>query len=158
MTQIAAVETEGDEVVRLRLTGAQWTVAYLLGFQAGMMMGPEGLDATVFGANVKPIGAGPYKIKAYEFNIRTQMVRNNTFWERIEGRPVAFDHNYVPDLQGAAERRAIRTSQSRLSRHGRSMRQKLPDLRCRSMRKTRPGKSKLITLATRSVNSNCVRQ
>jgi len=30
---------------------------YLLGFQAGMMMGPVGLDATVFGASVKPIGA-----------------------------------------------------------------------------------------------------
>jgi len=113
MNQIAAVETDGDDVVRLRLTGPSGQLPYLLGFQAGMMMGPVGLDATVFGASVKPIGAGPYKIKAYESNIRTQMTRNETFWEGTEGRPAAFDHNYVPDSR--ARLNAVRSGQANLA-------------------------------------------
>ena len=113
MNQIASVETEGDDVVRLRLTGPSGQLPYLLGFQAGMMMGPVGLDATVFGANVKPIGAGPYKIKAYESNIRTQMTRNETFWDGTEGRPAAFDHNYVPDSR--ARLNAVRSGQANLA-------------------------------------------
>ena len=85
---------------------------YLLGFQAGMMS-PEGLDEKTFGANVRPVGAGPYKIKAYESNIRTRMVRFEQFWEGAGGRPAAFDHNYVPDSR--ARLNAVRFGQANLA-------------------------------------------
>ncbi len=113
MSQIAAVETIDDMTVRLKLTGPTGQLPYLLGFQAGMMMSPVGLDETVFGATVKPIGAGPYKIRAYESNIRTQMVRNETFWEGTDGRPAGFDHNYVPDAR--ARLNAVRSGQANLA-------------------------------------------
>ena len=113
MGQIAAVETEGDSVVRLRLTAPSGQMPYLLGFQAGMMMGPDGLDASMFGANVKPVGSGPFKVKAYESNIRTQMVRFDQFWEGTEGRPSGFDHNYVPDSR--ARLNAVRSGQANLA-------------------------------------------
>ena len=113
MTQIAAVETEGDYIVRLRLTKPSGQMPYLLGFQAGMMMSPDGLDEKVFGANVRPVGAGPYKIKAYESNIRTQMIRFEQFWEGTEGRPAGFDHNYVPDSR--ARLNAVRSGQANLA-------------------------------------------
>ena len=113
MSQIAAVETGGDDTVRLRLTAPSGQMPYLLGFQAGMMMGPEGLDETVFGANVRPVGAGPFRVKAYESNIRTQMVRFDQFWQGVEGRPAGFDHNYVPDAR--ARLNAVRSGQANLA-------------------------------------------
>ena len=113
MNQIATVETEGDHIVRLRLTAPSGQMPYLLGFQAGMMMSPDGLDEKVFGANVRPVGAGPYRIKAYESNIRTQMVRFEQFWEGAGGRPAAFDHNYVPDSR--ARLNAVRSGQANLA-------------------------------------------
>ncbi len=113
MGQIAAVETIDDFTVRLKLTAPSGQLPYLLGFQAGMMIGPAGLDDTVFGANVKPVGAGPFKVRAYESNNRTQMVRNETFWEGTNGRPAAFDHNYVPDAR--ARLNAVRSGQANLA-------------------------------------------
>ena len=113
MSQIASVEAEGDDIIHLRQTSPGGQLPFLLGFQAGMMLSPNAFDETTFGAAIKPIGAGPYKIKAYESNIRTQMIRNDTYWEGTEGRPAGFDHNYVPDAR--ARLNAVRSGQANLA-------------------------------------------
>ena len=64
MSQIAAVETEGDDTVRIRLKAPSGQMPYLLGFQAGMMISPAALTDNPFGANIKPIGAGPFSVRA----------------------------------------------------------------------------------------------
>ena len=65
--------------------------------QAGMMISPSVLADNPFGAQVKPVGAGPYKVRSFESNVRTLMVRNDAYWGGINGRPAAFEHHFVPE-------------------------------------------------------------
>jgi peptide/nickel transport system substrate-binding protein len=86
---------------------------YLLGFQAGMMLSPEAFPDNAFGAAVKPIGTGPYRVRTFESNVRTLTVRNDSYWGGIEGRPAAFDHHFVPDSR--ARLNAVRSGQANLA-------------------------------------------
>ena len=113
MTQIASVEAEGTHTVRIRLKAPSGQMPYLLGFQAGMMISPSVLDDTAYGATLKPIGAGPYIIKSFESNIRTNMVRNEKYWGGTMGRPAAFEHHYVPESR--ARMNALRSGQANLA-------------------------------------------
>src|SRR4051812_39098654 len=99
MTQIAAVEVAGDDTVRLRLKGPSGQMPYQLGGQPGMMISPAALTDNAFGATLKPIGAGPYRVQNFESNIRTRMQRYDAYWDGIEGRPAAFEHNFVADAR-----------------------------------------------------------
>jgi len=113
MTQIAAVETEGADTVRIRLKAPSGQMPYLLGFQAGMMISPAALADNPFGANIKPIGAGPYRVRAFESNVRTLTVRNDAYWGGSEGRPAAFEHHFVPEAR--ARLNAVRSGQANLA-------------------------------------------
>lgn len=113
MSQIAAVETEGDDTVRIRLKAPSGQMPYLLGFQAGMMISPAALTDNPFGANIKPIGAGPFSVRAFESNVRTLTVRNDAYWGGTEGRPAAFEHHFVPEAR--ARLNAVRSGQANLA-------------------------------------------
>ena len=95
--RITAVETIGDDVVKLTFNEPNGQIPFRLAYNAGMMISPAVLTEGVFGSNLKPIGAGPYKVKNFEANIKTQMVRFDNYWGGIEGRPAGFDNHYVPD-------------------------------------------------------------
>ena len=110
MSQIAAVEVVSDDTVRLRLKGPSGQMPYLLGGQAGMMISPASLIDNAFGAAIKPVGAGPYRVRSFESNVRTQMQRFDGYWDGIEGRPAAFDHNFVADAR--ARLNAMRSGQA----------------------------------------------
>src|SRR3954470_7427834 len=80
-TQVAAVDVVDNDTVRLRLKAPNGQMPYLLGTQAGMMISPAVLTDTPFGATLKPVGTGPYRVKSFESNVRTQMQRNDAYWE-----------------------------------------------------------------------------
>ena len=60
MSQVAAVETEGGDTIRLKLKAPSGQMPYLLGGQAGMMISPAALAEGTFGGTLSPIGSGPY--------------------------------------------------------------------------------------------------
>ena len=60
MSQIATVETLGDDTVRLKLKQPNGQMPYLLGSQAGMMISPSSLKDDAFGKWLSS-GAAPAK-------------------------------------------------------------------------------------------------
>jgi len=113
LSQIAAIETEGDDIVRLKLKAPSGQMPYLLGFQAGMMISPAAFGDNALGAAVKPIGTGPYRVRTFESNVRTLTTRNDDYWGGTAGRPVAFEHHFVPDSR--ARLNAVRSGQANLA-------------------------------------------
>ena len=57
---VAAIETVGDDTVRLKLKEPNGQMEFLFGFVAGMIASPASFENDAFGATFKPIGAGPY--------------------------------------------------------------------------------------------------
>ena len=110
---IAAIETVGEDTVKLKLKSPNGQMEYWLGFVGGLMISPESLTEGAFGNNLKPIGTGPFKVKAFEANVRTEMVRFDQYWGGIEGRPAGFNHHYVPD--GRARLNALRSGQANVA-------------------------------------------
>ena len=110
---MAAVEVVSNDTIRLKLKAPSGQMPYLLGSQAGMMISPAVLIDSPFGATLKPVGAGPYRVRNFESNVRTQMQRNDNYWEGSEGRPAGFDHNFVSDAR--ARLNALRSGQANLA-------------------------------------------
>ncbi len=113
LAQIASIEAEGDDIVRLKLKAPSGQMPYLLGFQAGMMISPAGFGDNAFGAAVKPIGTGPFRVRSFDSNLKTAMVRNDGYWGGIAGRPAAYEHHFVPDSR--ARLNAVRSGQANLA-------------------------------------------
>ncbi|MFO1025023.1 MAG: ABC transporter substrate-binding protein [Acetobacteraceae bacterium] len=113
MGAITGVETKGDDIVILKLKAPNGQMPFLLGAQPGMMIAAASLDADGFGATLKPVGTGPYKVRSFESNVRTVMDRYDGYWGGTAGRPAAIEHHFVPD--GRARLNAVRSGQSNLS-------------------------------------------
>ena len=113
MAQIAAVDVQADNTVRLKLKQPNGQMPYLLGSQAGMMISPAVLTEGAFGASLKPVGAGPFKVRSFDSNVRTIMDRYDGYWGGTAGRPAAIEHNFVPD--GRARLNAVRSGQANLA-------------------------------------------
>ncbi len=110
---ISSVEVQGDDVVKLHLKAPNGQIEYWLGSTAGMMISPAVLKDDVFGSGVVAIGAGPYKLKNFDANNITLMVRNDAYWGGTAGRPAGFEHHYVPD--GRARLNALRSGQANIA-------------------------------------------
>jgi peptide/nickel transport system substrate-binding protein len=110
---VASIETIGDDTVRLKLKEPSGQMEYLFAFVAGMMVSPAAFEGDTFGATFKPIGSGPYKVKSFESNVVTRMVRNDDYWGGTTGRPAGFEHHYVTD--GRARLNALRSGQANVA-------------------------------------------
>ena len=110
MNAITAVEVVDEFTIRLQLKEPNGQLPYYLGGTAGMMISPAAIADNAFGAALKAVGTGPYKVCAVESNLRTQMVRNDAYWAGTAGRPASFEHHYVPD--GRARLNAVRSGQA----------------------------------------------
>lgn len=110
---IEGVVVDDEHTVRLRLKQANGQMEFWLGFVGGLMISPESLTGDAFGATLKPVGAGPFKVKSFEANVKTQMVRFDEYWGGIKDRPAGFEHNYVPD--GRARLNAVRSGQANVA-------------------------------------------
>jgi peptide/nickel transport system substrate-binding protein len=110
---VAAIETVGDDTVRLKLKEPNGQMEFLLAFVAGMIASPAAFENDAYGASFKPIGAGPYMVKSFDSNVKTTLARFDKFWEGTDGRPAAFEHHYVPD--GRARLNALRSGQANVA-------------------------------------------
>ena len=72
-------------------------IPYLLAAQGGMMIGPASLTDAAFGTSLKPVGAGPYKVRVFEAAQKTVTDRFDCYWGGTEGRPASMEHHFVPD-------------------------------------------------------------
>ena len=113
MSQIASAEAKGDDTVRLKLKQPNGQMPYLLGSQAGMMISPESLAGDAFGNGLKPVGTGPYKVRAFESNVKTVADRFDGYWGGAASRPAGFVHQFVND--GRARLNALRSGQANLA-------------------------------------------
>jgi peptide/nickel transport system substrate-binding protein len=107
---IAAVEVIGTHELKLVLKGPSGQVPYIMGGIAGMVASEASVTGDAFGVTFKPVGSGPYRLRSFESNVRTVMVRNDTYWGGTAGRPAGFEHHYVPD--GRARLNAVRSGQA----------------------------------------------
>lgn len=110
---IASVEVLGPLEVKINLKNPSGQVPYFMGGIAGMVASASSLAGDAFGANFKPIGSGPYRVKSFESNVKTVMTRNDNYWGGTEGRPAGFEHHYVPD--GRARLNALRSGQANVA-------------------------------------------
>ena len=113
MGWIAAVETAGEDTVRLKLKAPNGQMPYLLAGQPGMMVGPASLAGDAFGGALKPVGAGPFRVRSYEASARTFFERFDAYWGGTEGRPRLVEHHFVPD--GRARLNAVRSGQATMA-------------------------------------------
>ncbi len=61
---------------------------------------------------MKPIGAGPFRVRGFESNAKTVLARNDAYWGGVAGRPAGLELHYVPD--GRARLNALRSGQATL--------------------------------------------
>ena len=109
---IASVEALGPHQLKLHLKAPSGQILYFMGGVAGMVASAGSVTGDAFGVTFKPVGSGPYRVKAFESNVKTIMVRNDDYWGGPGGRPAAFEHHYVPD--GRARLNALRSGQANL--------------------------------------------
>ena len=110
---IASIDILGMHEIRLNLKAPNGQMLYHLGGVAGMMANIDAQPEGAYSATFKPIGAGPYRIKSFEANVRTIFIRNDSYWGGTTGRPAGFEHHYVPD--GRARINALRSGQANIA-------------------------------------------
>ena len=112
-SQIAATEILAPDKIRLKLKASSGQMPYLLGGQAGMMIAPASLVDNPFGAALKPVGAGPYKVRSFDSNVQTVTARYDGYWEQTKTRPAGFEHHFASDAR--ARLNAVRSGQANLA-------------------------------------------
>ena len=113
MNLIAAIDVQGDDTIKLTLKAPNGQIEYWLGSTAGFMVSPAALADGATGSALRAIGTGPFKLKSFEPNVKTVLVRNDAYWGGTAGRPAAFEHHYVPD--GRARLNALRSGQANIA-------------------------------------------
>jgi peptide/nickel transport system substrate-binding protein len=111
-SRIAGLSAKGDDSVVIKLKAPNGQLPYLLAMQPGMMISPASLTEGAFGGTLKPIGAGPYRVRQFEAAVRTTMDRFDGYWDNETGRPASLVQQYVPD--GRARLNAVRSGQATL--------------------------------------------
>ena len=116
--QITAIETVGDDIVKLKLRQPSGQIEFRMAYNSGMMISPAALAPTasgepVFGGTLKGIGAGPYRLKSFESNVKTVMTRFDEYWRGTAGRPAGFENHYVPDAR--ARLNAVRSGEATIA-------------------------------------------
>ncbi len=109
-TLTALAEERGSILVFLPGQGEITRVAAALAERVGDPRARNRFAGDAFGAALKPIGSGPFKVRGFESNVRMVTVRNDTYWGGTAGRPAGFEHHYVPD--GRARLNAVRSGQA----------------------------------------------
>lgn len=110
---ISSYEVQGTDTIKIVLKAPNGQIEYWLGGTAGMMIAPAALKDDAFGGTLTAIGAGPYKLKRFDANVITSMVRNDAYWGGTKDRPAGFEHHYVPD--GRARLNALRSGQANIA-------------------------------------------
>ncbi len=110
---IESVAYEGDDIVRIKLKQPSGQIEFWLGANAGMMVSPAVLKDGVIGSTLQGVGAGPYKLRQFDPNVKTITTRFEQYWNGPGLRPAGFEHHYVPD--GRARLNALRSGQANIA-------------------------------------------
>jgi len=110
---IDSVDYQGEDVVRIKLKRPSGQIEFWLGANAGMMVSPAVLKEGVIGATLPPVGAGPFRVKTFDANVKTITTRFDQYWGGIKDRSAGFEHHYVPD--GRARLNALRSGQANIA-------------------------------------------
>jgi len=110
---IDSVEYQGEDIVRIKLKRPSGQIEFWLGANAGMMVSPAVLKEGVIGATLQPVGAGPFKLKTFDANVKTITTRFDQYWGGTKSRAAGFEHHYVPD--GRARLNALRSGQANIA-------------------------------------------
>jgi len=110
---VGSIDVLGPLEIRLNLKTPNGQMLYHLGGVPGMVASAASLTEGAYGATFKPIGAGPYKVKSFDANVRTILIRNDQYWGGTAGRPAGYEHHYVPD--GRARMNALRSGQANIA-------------------------------------------
>lgn len=110
---VSAIEVTDPLTIRLVLKKPSGQIEFWLGSNPGMMISPATLKDGVFGAGVTGVGAGAFRVKTFDPNVTTIMVRNDQYWAGTKDRAAAFEHHYVPD--GRARLNALRSGQANVA-------------------------------------------
>lgn len=110
---IESVSYEGEDTVRIKLRRPSGQIEFWLGANPGMMISPAELKDGVIGGALKPVGAGPYRLRQFDANVKTVTTRFDAYWNGPAKRPAAFEHHYVPD--GRARLNALRSGQANIA-------------------------------------------
>lgn len=95
---IDSAEALDEYDVVLHLNGPVPDIAFDLVLQAGMMVSPSSIDEGGSGADLDPIGTGPYMVEEFTANQKTVMGRYDDYWGGgAEDRPSRFVVEYVPE-------------------------------------------------------------
>ncbi len=105
-----SVDVLGKYEFRLNLKSPSGQIPYIMGGIVGMVASEASVTGDGFGVSFKAVGAGPYRLKSFESNVKTVMIRNEDYWGGTAGRPAGFEHHYVPD--GRARLNAVRSGQA----------------------------------------------
>ena len=93
----ASVEAVDDMLVRITLVDPHSSLPFDLAVQPGMMISPASIAAEREGAELEPVGAGPYKLVSLTPGSVVEMERFDDYWGGAEGRPATFEVHYVPE-------------------------------------------------------------
>ena len=110
---VSSFEVVGTDSIKLKLKAPNGQIEYWLGGTAGMMISPASFKDDAFGGTLNAVGAGPYRVKNFDANVTTLMVRNDGYWGGTKDRPAGFEHHYVPD--GRARLNALRSGQANIA-------------------------------------------
>ncbi len=110
---IDSVEYQGEDIVRIKLKRPSGQIEFWLGANPGMMISPAVLKEGVIGATLQPVGAGPFKLKTFDANVKTITTRFDQYWGGTKNRAASFEHHYVPD--GRARLNALRSGQANIA-------------------------------------------
>ncbi len=113
MTLIESVDIVDELTLRLKLKSPSGQIEAWLGGTAGMIMSPAAYADGMSGGTVKPIGAGPYKVRGFDSNVKTVLTRHDEYWGGVAGRPASLELHYTPD--GFARLNAVRSGQATLA-------------------------------------------
>jgi peptide/nickel transport system substrate-binding protein len=78
--EVESVETPDDLTAVVHLNTPDGGFVYSLGTQIGMMLSPAVLDGST-GLDLKPVGAGPYKVDDFKPSDTTTFSRYDDYWD-----------------------------------------------------------------------------
>ncbi len=107
LTQVDSVAVVDELTVRYTLNAAAGSLPALLADRAGMMISPTALKNTDL--DLKPVGAGPYKVASHEPGKVIAYERFEGYWKKDEQRVARIEISMV--LDPATRLRALRSGE-----------------------------------------------
>lgn len=109
---IESVEATDSRTVTVQLNEPDGGFVYRMAAQPGMMISPASLDGSV-GADLDPVGTGPYVVDSFTASEVTTLGRWEEYWDGVGDRPASFEVHSVAEAQTRLN--ALRSGQANIA-------------------------------------------